>query len=137
MSYYRVIYHLVWGTKHRLPLITEKIQTYLYQTMISKIQDMGGFVYAIGGVEDHIHIILSIPAKIAIKEFVRKLKGSSSYHVNKKLGTPGQFQWQAGYGIFSIDPENKDGIIQYVKHQKEHHDDRSLHPEFEIWDEPE
>jgi REP element-mobilizing transposase RayT len=75
----------------------------------------------IGGVEDHIHLIVSIPPKIAIAEFVKKIKGSSSRLLNNIKNDALQFSWQEGYGVFSLGSKQLDRAIAYVQHQKEHH----------------
>lgn len=105
MAYWRLYYHIVWATKERQPLITAKLEPVLYGFLVGKVESLGCKVQAIGGIENHLHLTTSIPPSIAVAEFVRRIKGSSSHHLNNDLGyTIPQFSWQGGYGIFSVSP---------------------------------
>ncbi|WP_416309700.1 IS200/IS605 family transposase [Spirulina sp. 06S082] len=121
MAYWRLYYHLVWATKNRYPYLTPAKEEKLYPYIINKSDSLGCIVHAIGGVEDHIHLIVSIPPKIAIAEFVKKIKGSSSRLLNNIKNDALQFSWQEGYGVFSLGSKQLDRAIAYVQNQKEHH----------------
>ena len=127
MAFWRLYYHLVWSTKERLPLITPAIEPILYGYMIGKAVWHGAIVHAIGGIETHTHVIASIPPKIAIAEFVKNVKGSSSHHINhgpQKFDIT--FGWQRGYGVFSLGSKQLDDAIAYVCNQKQHHNQGDL-----------
>ena len=102
MPLWRLYYHLVWATKERQPLINPEKETTLYHYIISKADSLGCIVHAIGGVEDHIHLLVSIPPTLAIADFVRNLKGSSSHYLNQLTVSANKFGWQEGYGVFSL-----------------------------------
>ena len=74
MSLWRLYYHIVWATKERQPLITSNKETELYNYIIDKSNSLNCILHAIGGIEDHIHLVVSIPPTIAIAEFVKKFK---------------------------------------------------------------
>ena len=115
-------YHINWATKKREPLITNHIEQKLYGYLIGKADHLGCIIHAIGGIEDHIHLVVSIPPKLSIAEFVKTLKGSSAYHYNHSLSDGQQkFSWQEGYGIFSLGGKQLPEAINYVNNQKIHH----------------
>jgi REP element-mobilizing transposase RayT len=82
---------------------------------------LGTIVHAIESVDDHVHMVASVPPKISISDFVGQLKGASAFHLNHIPGAPGNFGWQRGYGAISVGPSGLDKAIAYVRSQKEHH----------------
>lgn len=82
MTFWRTYYHLVWSTKNRDHLISSKIEARLNAYLIKQAAGQEAYVYAIGGCTDHIHIICAIPPKLAVADFVKQLKGSSSHDLN-------------------------------------------------------
>ncbi|WP_324632648.1 IS200/IS605 family transposase [Phormidium sp. CCY1219] len=132
MSLWRIYYHLVWATKQRFPLITPEIEDELYPYIIGKSDALGCIVHAIGGIEDHIHIVASIPPNLSVAEFVKNIKGSSTYHLNHAgSGSLTRFGWQDGYGVFSLGGKQMDIAVNYVKNQKIHHLKNDLKPSLE------
>jgi len=122
MALWRLYYHLVWTTKERQPLINSDREDELYRYIIAKADALGCIVHAIGGVEDHIHLIVSIPPTLAIAEFVKKIKGSSAHYLNQALSASlDKFGWQEGYGVFSLGGKQLEQAVDYVKNQKAHH----------------
>ena len=119
MALWRLYYHIVWGTKERENLILPEQEKQLYNYIIGKSDEFGCIIHAVNGIADHIHLIVSIPPNMAISEYVRKIKGSSSNYLNK-IGS-NRFAWQNGYGIFSVGVKNLEIAIRYVRNQKEHH----------------
>ncbi len=130
MALWRLYYHLIWATKERHPLILPEKETQLYNYIIGKSDQFNSIVHEVNGMSDHIHLIVSIPPTIAISEYVRKIKGSSSNYLNK-ISTE-RFEWQRGYGIFSVGVKNLDIAINYVKNQKEHHGKGTIIRKLEI-----
>jgi len=120
MAFWRLFYHIVWATKEREPLITQELEAELYGYLTGKADSLGSIVHAIGGVDDHVHVVASIPPKLAIADFVRHLKGSSSHHINHLPGAPGNFGWQGGYGVISLGQRQLKRAIDYTCNQKEH-----------------
>lgn len=121
MALWRLYYHLVWATKNRQPLITPTREPELYGYILGKSDRLNSIVHAIGGIEDHIHLIVSIPPTLSIANFVQTLKGGSAYHLNHLLASPDKFGWQNGYGVFSMGSKQLDKAVNYVNSQKEHH----------------
>jgi REP element-mobilizing transposase RayT len=112
---------MIWGTKDREPLIQTEFEASLHNVLVAKAKKLNAFVYAVGGVEDHIHLVASVPPKIALSDFIGQLKGNSSHFVNHELSLPYQFGWQRGYGIVSFGGKQLDIVVKYVKNQRQHH----------------
>ncbi len=122
MAFWRTYYHLIWATQNRQPFITLERESELYGYIIGKAEAMGSIIHAIGGIEDHIHIVASIPPKLSISNFVKTIKGSSAYHLNHipSTGDIG-FSWQKGYGVLTLGSKQLNEAKAYVNHQKQHH----------------
>ena len=130
MSYQRLIYHLVFSTHMREGTIEESHERELYTYMLGTMRNLGAHVYRIGGMPDHVHIILSIPAKTAISDFVRDLKTASSVWTKGCPSFPRWRGWSDGYGAFSCSFNDLTAVVDYVKNQKEHHRKTSFSEEF-------
>ena len=127
MALWRLFYHLVWSTKDRQPMITQEIEQKLYGYIIGKAHALECITHAIGGIEDHIHIVASIPPKLSIAAYVQKIKGSSSHRVNHGMpGIASKLYWQRGYGVFSLGEKHLGRVVAYVLNQKEHHQKQQL-----------
>ncbi|MEA3463866.1 MAG: IS200/IS605 family transposase [Patescibacteria group bacterium] len=109
-TFHKLYYHIVWGTKKRLPLITPAVEELIKKYIPKKVIEYSGRQLALNMVEDHIHLLASIPPKISIADFVHKIKGSSSYYINTTQGEK-SFYWQAGYGVLSLSEKG----IPFVK----------------------
>ena len=131
MTYWRLFYHIVWATKGREPLISPDLEPDLMRVIVGKAQALGAMVHAMGGIENHVHLAVSIPPRIAVSEFVAQLKGSSSHFVNHRHGWTTPFAWQPEYGVLSFDARKLDDIVKYIRNQRQHHQDRSTFPVLE------
>lgn len=126
-SYTRLRYHLVFSTKNRQPFITPDIENLVYTALRRRAEDKGAAIIIMNGVADHIHIVVAIPPTIALADFMREIKTASTLSIRKMVPSLRLiFEWQDGYGAFTIDPENMQGIIAYVRNQKEHHAHHTL-----------
>lgn len=122
MALWRLYYHLVWATKERQPLITLDKEPKLYSYIIGKADALGSIIHAIGGIENHIHLVVSIPPSLSIADFVKNIKGSSAHHLNYGLlDSSFTFNWQRGYGVFSLGGKQLNQAVDYVRNQKAHH----------------
>ena len=122
MSYWRLFYHLVWATYERMPVIDGDVERLIRGVLHSKAKDLGIFIHEAGIVEDHIHLVVSIPPTLPIAEVVSQLKGSSSHAVNHLSNrASARFQWQDGYAVLSIGERSLPTVLAYVRGQKEHH----------------
>jgi putative transposase len=125
-TFWRAYYHLVWATKNRLPLISAERELLLYPYIRSQADELGCILHAIGGVSDHIHLVISIPPTISVADFVKRIKGSTAYHLNHQPGdAEQQFMWQRGYSFFTMGEQQSPRAIAYVLNQKQHHQENS------------
>ena len=122
MALWRLFYHFVWSTKERQPLITLNIEPQLDHYIIGKANALNCIIHAINGTENHIHLVVSVPPTLAISDFVKNIKGSSSHYLNNVLPPKeNKFAWQAGYAVFSLGKTQLERAIAYVDNQKQHH----------------
>ncbi len=136
MTYWRLHYHLIWATSDRQPAITLEREKMIYGVLYRKAKELGLIIHAAGNVDDHMHVVVSIPPKISVADCVKHLKGASAHAVNKMPGSQNDFKWQEGYGALSISEQSLETVMAYAARQKEHHQGRSAAPEYEQLEEP-
>ncbi|MFN8374106.1 MAG: IS200/IS605 family transposase [Anaerolineae bacterium] len=126
------LYHAVWATKFRQPLITPEIERILFPLVISKSTTLGGQVFAVNAMPDHIHIAASIPPKIACARWVKNIKGAASFEINKLFpNLELHFQWQGGYSLHTFGAKNMQFVVGYIENQKSHHAANTIQPYLE------
>lgn len=121
MPYWKLYYHFIWGTKNRLPLIDSSFEEELYKVIVAKVKEMEGYLHAISGIDDHVHIAVSIPPKVAPAKFIGEIKGNSSHYVNHVVKPDFEFYWQTEYGVLSFGEKGLSSVVGYIHNQKEHH----------------
>jgi putative transposase len=127
MPFWRTYYHLVWATQERAPLIRPEIEAQLFAYLVRKASELGVFVYAINGMADHVHLIVSIPPHHSVAEVVKLLKGASSHDLKLAGLLDSGFAWQRGYGVLTLGERQKKDAEAYVVNQKTHHQQASTH----------
>ena len=129
-SYVNALFHCVFSTKGRRPWINDELQQRLWPFLggIARENKMTGL--AIGGVEDHVHLLLSMPATISISKALQLIKGRSSKWVHDTFPQRRDFAWQEGYGAFSIGVSQVEDTQRYIANQTEHHRKMSFQEEF-------
>ncbi len=125
MTYWRLHYHLIWATFNRQPLLTPENEKLFYGVLYGKASELGLKVHAAGNVENHVHVVVSIPPTLAVADCVRQIKGASAYAINHTLHKHGTFKWQAGYGALSFGERSLERVMAYAAGQKEHHQQRT------------
>ena len=115
-------YHLVFATKNRHPFIVEPIERTVWGILWDVCRSNGLHPFAVGGVEDHIHILVGIPATICVADAVQRIKGVSSLEIKRRIPQLSSFSWQNGYTALTFDQRSLSRLVHYVKHQREHHD---------------
>jgi REP element-mobilizing transposase RayT len=126
-----VYVHLVWGTWDRLPLLTEEIEAQVHRAIGAKAVELGAAPVAIGGTDDHVHLLVRLPATLAIADLVQGVKGASAHLVNHQLTPGGAFKWQGAYAVFSVSPRHRAQITDYIARQREHHEANAAAVEWE------
>jgi putative transposase len=120
-TFYQLVFHFVWGTKNRLPLLTPTIEERLFPYIGFKCKEFGYFLHAINGAEDHVHLLLSLTPSILVADVAKNLKGSSSHYINKETNLDEVLYWQVGYGVVTLREAEIPKVIKYINNQKEHH----------------
>jgi putative transposase len=129
-TYTQMYIQIVFAVKRRQNLIQKKWKDELHKYICGIVNGKGQKVYAIGGVEDHIHILVSIKPNIAISDLVRDIKANSSKWINENEFVRGKFQWQEGFGAFSYAQSQLDTVIAYINNQEKHHEKRTFKDEY-------
>jgi REP element-mobilizing transposase RayT len=118
----QVFVHLVWSTRHRLPLITEDIEPRLRRILVAKATQLRCAVLAVGGTADHVHVAVRLHSTASIAVLAQEMKGASSFRVGQSQAGPSpRLRWQGGYGAFSFAARDAERVIAYVNGQREHH----------------
>ncbi|MEO6390599.1 MAG: IS200/IS605 family transposase [Pyrinomonadaceae bacterium] len=118
-SYTCLNVHLVFSIKDRMPLIRAEWRERLYSYLGGIVKGLNAAPVAIGGVSDHVHLLVGLRATHRLDYFIRELKSSSSEWVHAELEK--KFEWQKGYGAFSVSPTAMDQVKHYVLNQEAHH----------------
>ena len=126
MTYWRLHYHIIWSTFDREPIITLEREKMFYGVLYNKGKELDLKIHAAGNIEDHVHVVVSIPPKLAVADCVRHLKGASAYALNHMSGSDGKFKWQGGYGALTVGGRSLETVMEYAAKQKEHHRENKL-----------
>jgi REP element-mobilizing transposase RayT len=116
-------------------IITPEVEALIYPALQAKALECGGKLFQVGGVEDHVHMVAALPPSVALAAFVRELKTASSRAVNKAGLLEERFEWQRGYGAFTLNPLDLSTVLHYVANQKQHHAEGELWTSYERWEE--
>jgi putative transposase len=120
-TFANLLYHLVFTTKGRIPTIRDDIQESLYEYIGGIVRGEGGILLAIGGMPDHVHLLAKFKTDTAVSVMVQKIKAKSSKWMNDRPVRSEHFEWQAGYGIFSVSEFLVEKVRGYIGTQEEHH----------------
>ncbi len=121
MPYWQLFYHLIWTTKNRQPLLTPEVEPVIYDLLRSKAIGLEATLFALNGVEDHVHMVVAVPPKVALATFIGQVKGVASARFNQSNQSATPFYWQEEYGAFSFDGKRLPNYVAYVNNQKHHH----------------
>ena len=121
MSYTNLIYHIVFSTKDRRPLLQEESLARTCQFIGGIIRNLEGVPLAVGGMPDHIHVAARMTPKVAISDFVGKVKSNSSRWIHQTLPELSDFRWQDDYSAFTVSRSAKDDVVAYIMSQEAHH----------------
>ena len=130
MSYISSYFHCVFSTKQRQRIITPELRERFWPFLGGIARQNKMKAIEIGGVEDHVHVLLSLPSTIAISKAVQLIKGGSSKWVHENFPEHRLFSWQEKYGAFSASMSQLDSIIEYIRNQEAHHRAMTFQEEF-------
>ena len=129
-SYVNLLYHIIFSTKDREPLITETHQSRLYEYIGGIVRHQGGVALAINGMEDHVHLFAKLRQDKALSDMIRDFKAHSSGWMHKVFPDLKDFTWQNGYGAFTVSASQAGSVREYVEQQKIRHRVRTFREEF-------
>jgi putative transposase len=121
-------YHLIFATKNRAPLLAAEWRPRLHEYLGGTVQGLGAVTHGVGGVADHVHLLILLKPTHRLADFVRELKKASSSWIRETFQLP-NFHWQEGYGAFTVSASNKTAVQDYIAHQDEHHQKKSFRDE--------
>jgi REP element-mobilizing transposase RayT len=124
--------HYVWATWDRLPLITTDIQKLVYAAIIKECEQLKCTVIAVGGIEDHVHLLTGFPTTLSVSDLIKQIKGSSSHFINHEVKPRDFFKWQGSYAAFTVSNDAIDNVANYIRNQATHHQQKSIIPPWEL-----
>ncbi len=130
-SFNSCLIHCVWSTKNRESFLTPDLRERLWPYLGGIAKENKIKALAIGGVADHVHMLLSLPPTLSVAKAIQLLKGNSSKWIHETFPRMRSFEWQQGYGAFSIGVSAIDTTIAYIRNQSAHHRTRSFREEFQ------
>jgi REP element-mobilizing transposase RayT len=128
-------FHAVWATAARRQLITKDIQANVYRCIGSEVVKLGGTVLGLGGMPDHVHLLVQLPGKVSMSDLMQKAKGVSSTLIRKELAPSIAFNWQDNYASFTVSRSHVPRVIKYINNQERHHSKGTVWEEWEETDE--
>ena len=125
----KILVHIVFSTKDRIPMIDKTIETQLHAYMAAIFRDLDSPILVIGGRPDHVHVLASLSRTRALSDVIKKVKGESSKWIKTKGDPYRRFFWQAGFGAFSVSESLVEKVEKYIREQDIHHDGASFKSE--------
>ena len=129
-SYVSNLVHYIFSTKERSPFIDGELESRLWPYIGGIARENGMKALAIGGTTDHLHTLLSLPATLSLAKAIQLIKGGSSKWIHDRLPKYRKFEWQEGYGAFSVSASQVRSVVTYINNQKEHHRKKTFEEEF-------
>jgi REP element-mobilizing transposase RayT len=128
-TYTNLLTHFIFSTKDRAPLLESELKERLFPYRGGIIRELDGVALSINGPTDHVHILVSMPPKVAPAEFIGKVKANSTGWVHKEFANCWAFAWQVGYSAFSVSHSQKKVVLDYIANQEAHHRQMSFKEE--------
>lgn len=129
-TYSQLYLHFVFSTKGRAELIAEEIEGRIWAYIAEVCKRHNISPIQIGGIETHVHVFVGIPTTMSASQAAKYIKGDSSYGIRREFDGMSNFGWQDGYGVFSVSRSGIDGVVDYIKRQREHHSKQSFEDEY-------
>ena len=129
-TYTALYYHIVFSTKRRERWLTDEVEERVWAYLGGIARENKMTALQVGGIEDHVHILLGAPPAIAPSKAVQLIKGGSSKWIHDTFPKMGGFAWQDGFGAFTVSKSNIPEVIKYIQDQREHHRTTTFQEEF-------
>lgn len=128
-AYGPVYLHIILGTKHRQPFLTPTLHAELEVSIAPILKNHKARLIAEGGVPDHLHLLVDLGREVSVASILREIKTKTSNLIRKRTGK--EFNWQAGYGVFSVDADHLKDVTKYIETQEKYHSKKTFQEEFE------
>ena len=129
-TFSQLLYHLVFSTQYRAGLISPGFQEELHPYLGGIVRNEGGSLVAIGGMPDHVHLLVRLKPTIRLPDLLRSVKANSSRWAHERPDLPRGFAWQEGYGAFTVSQSSAPAVSRYILNQELHHRRRSFEQEW-------
>lgn len=129
-SHTKVWVHLIWTTKDRIKSLHKDLRITLFKHLIKQAEEIGIAIEKLNVQPEHIHLLFTLPSNMLLQDVAKNLKGESSRWINENELTNDRFQWQRGYGAFSVSPSLVNVVKEYVANQDMHHQKQSFMYEY-------
>jgi len=129
-TYSSISIHFVFSTRHRTPWLGKEIRPRIWAFMGGIARENKMVALEIGGVADHVHLLLSMPPSLSPAQAMQRIKGGSSLWIKETFRGLGDFAWQSGYGAFSVGASQIDATARYIREQERHHGKKSFQEEY-------
>ena len=129
-TYTQLYFHIVFAVKGRENLISEKWKEELYKYISGIIANKEQKLMIINGMPNHVHLLVSTKPSCNLSDLVRDIKANSSKWINDKNFVQGKFEWQTGFGAFTVSQSGVNAVINYIKNQEKHHSSKSFKEEY-------
>lgn len=130
-TYSQIFIHVIFAVKGRKNLISNNWKNELYKYISGIVKNEDQKIIAINGMPDHLHILVGIKPAKTLSDLVRDIKSNSSRFINEKGWINSKFEWQQGFGAFSLSHSQLPTIIRYIEDQEVHHQKKSFREEYE------
>lgn len=129
-TFTQLLYHFVFSTKNCVPVIAPTFRAELHAYMGGVIGENHGVLLEAGGMPDHVHLLARLHQDTAPSEMMRLVKANSSKWINEECKLPQRFEWQGGYGAFTVSRSAEGEVAKYIRNQEEHHRKLTFQEEF-------
>ncbi len=124
-----LLYHIVFSTKGRAEMIKGETQHRIHEYLGGIVRSEGGVAYQIGGMPDHVHLLVRWRTDEALSTLLRQVKSNSSRWIHETFPAISAFAWQEGYSAFTVSQSQKDIVVRYIANQEQHHRGRTFEDE--------
>lgn len=129
-TYTQLYFHIVFAVKGRANLVSTKWREQLYKYITGIITNKSQKLIIVNGMPDHVHLLIGMKPDACLSDLVRDIKANSSKFINEQKLVVGKFEWQTGFGAFTLGYSQLDTVVTYIKNQEEHHRKKSFREEY-------
>ena len=129
----RIWLHIVFSTKERRAYLqNEDIREEMFRMLGYQANEMDCPSARVGGWIDHVHVLCGLSRTVTVAELIERLKTKTSKWIKKRTADLSLFQWQNGYGAFSVSQSNVNQVVEYIERQPDHHGHMTFQDEFRL-----